>query len=440
MSRPIKIKALTCLALSLLLLGLGWEQLAWAREMPVGDDQEATELPQAEDKEVGVGDVPIVSLLTCGPTDDYVFYLYGHTALRVQVGGEDLVYNYGYFSPSQEHFILNFIVGKPMYSVGVISFEDFLEEYALQGRSVSEQVLDLTPQEAEAMYSYLEWNALPENRDYQYNFYFDNCATKPRDLIERYTGGLEYQIDPSQMPSFREAIRSLSHTSSWYTMGADCCLGWKSDEPMTLQDAAFLPTLLEQEMDAAVRKTDGKPIVKEKREWIPQTKEIGAGAYGDVHWPTWTFLGLALLYGILRYLGYIQQEGGETRRGSRRKWHSILLSLLQKVLYLSAGVAGVIVWFLAFGSEHPHTFPNAQLLLLHPLYLILLVTSHCTRYQRTNYWLYFGNFVAIVLYLLMGYKQALPIGLPIIALLLGVDQMLEWRRLRKSKKSESVKA
>ena len=370
---------------------------------------------------------PIISLLTCGPTDDYVFYLYGHTALRVQVDGEDWVYNYGYFSLNQEHFILNFITGKPMYSVGVISFQDFLEEYALQGRRVTEQVLALSPKEAEEMNRYLEWNARPENRDYQYNFYFNNCATKPRDLIERYTGGLDYKIDPSQMPTFREAIRNLSYTSSWYTMGADCCLGWESDKKMSLSDAAFLPMFLEQEMDAAVRKSDGTPLVLEKKEWLPQTKEIGSTPWDDFHWPTWTFLGVALLYGILYLLGYLQQ-------GVEPRWSSMLLLLIRKSLYIVAAVAGVIVWFLAFGSEHPHTFPNAQILLLHPLYAILLFTSEKAKYQRLNYWLYFGNFVAIVLYLLMGYKQVLPIGLPIFALLLGVDQMLRWWKLRKNKR------
>lgn len=135
--------------------------------------------------------VPKISLLTCGPTDEYVFYLYGHTALRVQnvAEGSDLVYNYGHFSPSQKNFIINFMLGKPMYSLGVTQFDYFLYEYHMQGRYIVEQVLHLEPDEAIALESKLRWNAQPENSEYKYNFYFDNCATRPRDLIEEFSGG-----------------------------------------------------------------------------------------------------------------------------------------------------------------------------------------------------------------------------------------------------------
>lgn len=354
---------------------------------------------------------PVISLLTAGPTDEYVFYLYGHTALRVKTDTEDLVYNYGYFSLQQRNFVLNFMLGKPMYCLGATSFEDFLYEYGVGGRSVTEQVLNLTEEEAEDLKTKLEWNALPENRDYRYNFYFDNCATRPRDLIEEAVGGLTYTLDPDKMPTFREAIRNKSFPSQWYTMGADLCLGWKSDEQMSIKDAAFIPDLLEQEMDHATRIDNNEPIVISKQEHLPQSRDIYSGA-SIVHWPMITFIVVGILYGLL----YIFEKG-----------QKIALRSVQSLLYLILGTGGIIIWFLALVSAHPHTFPNANMLLFHPLWYILAVSIWLfeAKLRRMNYWLYLLNFVAIVIYLMLGYKQVLPQGIPVLALLIGVDTLLQ---------------
>lgn len=366
-------------------------------------------------------DTPIISLLTCGPTDDYVFYLYGHTALRVQYRDTDLVYNYGYFSLEQKNFILNFILGKPMYSVGTTTFEDFLYEYHLQGRSVIEQDLLLLPDEAKQLLEMLEWNVLPENRDYMYNFYFDNCATRPRDLIEKFTGGLDYRIKLENMPTFREAIRNKSYTASWYTTGADCCLGWKSDERMSLKDAAFLPELLLQEFDHAYRVKDGQKLVTNKRVWLEQTKEIGSGWWANFNFPLWTSIVIGLIYFGLYLVKYF-------------KGKALPLNILRRILYVSISILGIIVWFLALFSQHPHTFPNANMLLLHPLYILLLITMGKEKYNKTNNWLYFSNFVAIIIYLGLGYKQVLPIGVPFLAMIMAVDQLLHFLENKKLKK------
>lgn len=357
---------------------------------------------------VGVKAAPVISLLTCGPTDDYVFSLYGHTALRVQDRGTDVVYNYGYFSLEQRNFIINFVMGKPMYSVGVITFDNFLLEYQSQGRSVVEQVLNLTPEEAQAMSERLQWNVLPENRNYQYNFYFDNCATRPRDFIEEFSGGLDYLLDPNTIPTFREAIRNKSNSAQWYTMGTDLCLGWKTDRRMTEHDAAFLPELLEQELDLAVRRDSGAPIVLSKVNYLPQTKVIGGGNR-VVRWPFWTPLLVAILYVILLY---------QSIRGGRE----IPLRILRSILYTVLAIGGVALYFLGLVSSHPHTIPNANMLLMHPLYFMLLVWIwRKDKLGRPLYWLYFINFVGVVCYLGLGYKQVLPEGMVVWGLLMAFD-------------------
>lgn len=358
-------------------------------------------------------EAPKISLLTCGPTDDYVFYLYGHTAIRVQHEGQDLVFNYGYFSLDQKNFILNFIIGKPMYSLGVTTFEEFLWEYSAQGRSVVEQELALLPEEATLLYDKLQWNALPENRDYQYNFYFDNCATRPRDMIEAAVGGLKYQLPADSLPTFREAIRQKSRTAVWYTMGADICLGWKSDQQMTLRDAAFLPELLEQEMDSALRLDTGTPLVTNKVVWLEQTKQI-VNRTMHCHFPLLIFIGMGLLLALFKW----------------GRWDK-LLRVSEKIIFFLLGIGGIVVWFLALFSQHPHTWPNANMLFLHPFWLILTFAHSKKKYSKTNKWLYFGNFVAIIAYLLLSFVQVLPSDLPTLAVVVAIDQWLHWRDANK---------
>lgn len=358
-------------------------------------------------------EAPKISLLTCGPTNDYVFYLYGHTAIRVQHEGQDLVFNYGYFSLDQKNFILNFIIGKPMYSLGVTTFEEFLWEYSAQGRSVVEQELALLPEEATLLYDKLQWNALPENRDYQYNFYFDNCATRPRDMIEAAVGGLKYQLPADSLPTFREAIRQKSRTAVWYTMGADICLGWKSDQQMTLRDAAFLPELLEQEMDSALRLDTGTPLVTNKVVWLEQTKQI-VNRTMHCHFPLLIFIGMGLLLALFKW----------------GRWDK-LLRVSEKIIFFLLGIGGIVVWFLALFSQHPHTWPNANMLFLHPFWLILTFAHGKKKYSKTNKWLYFGNFVAIIAYLLLSFVQVLPSDLPTLAVVVAIDQWLHWRDANK---------
>lgn len=354
---------------------------------------------------------PKISLLTCGPTDDYVFYMYGHTAIRVQEQGQDLVYNYGYFSLQQEHFYINFIIGKPMYSLGVTYFEDFLYEYSQQGRSVVEQELNLTQEESELLANKLAWNALPENRDYQYSFYFDNCATRPRDMIEEAVGEITYKYNTNTLPTFRESIRKQSHTAVWYTMGADMCLGCKSDQQMTLRDAAFLPSYLEDEMDTAIRGDNHQPLVTNKVVWTHQTKEI-SNPLEKYHIPLILFVTLGAILLL-------------------RRPHRFFI-IYHKVIYSILSIGGIVVWFLAIVSEHPHTWPNANMLLLHPVWLALAYCIDKKSCAGLNKWLYFCNFVAIVIYLGLGLLlQVLPRYFAILAVAFACDQYLLWKESRR---------
>ena len=364
-----------------------------------------------------LGATPRASLITCGQSREFVFYLYGHTAIRITdpETGLDKAYNYGYFSMEQKNFIPNFMIGKPMYMLGVTDFDSMVYDYAAQGRRVSEQQLNLRPDEVQALMDFLDWNALPENAEYRYNYFYDNCATRPRDLIERFTkGGLVYRVDPASLPTFREATRQCSKSAKWYTFGTDLCLGVKSDAQMTVHDAAFVPELLEQSMDLAFRKDTGEPIVSRKEEIVPQTQLIEVPRFDG---PLVTILALVAIYLICYFVV--------------RRYTSVPWQVLRCGLYLLFGLAGIVLWFLSLFSAHPHTLLNANMVLMHPFWLILVVTMwQELRHRRLNSLLYLINLLLALVYLGLGYVQTLPIGMAYLAILIGLDQFIgryvEW--------------
>lgn len=147
-------------------------------------------VPQAP-AQVQLNDNAKISLLTASPWHGAVYALFGHTAILVQDDstGVNAVFNYGFFDSSQPNFIYHFVKGETDYILGVTSFEDFLSEYSSKGQEVTIQELNLSPVRKQKLYEALFINALPENREYRYNFFYDNCATRPRDMIESQVDG-----------------------------------------------------------------------------------------------------------------------------------------------------------------------------------------------------------------------------------------------------------
>ena len=131
-----------------------------------------------------------ISLITCGPGQSEVFLAFGHSAIRVYdpENGIDYVYNYGVFDFNQPNFYINYTRGLLLFKLGVYLYPDFLNAYIEDNRWVHEQVLNLTPTQAQAIFNYLEWNALPENQTYRYDYFYNNCSSKVRDVFADVLG------------------------------------------------------------------------------------------------------------------------------------------------------------------------------------------------------------------------------------------------------------
>lgn len=191
-----------------------------------------------------------ISLITCGPGDEEVWEVFGHTAVRVidSVNHLDIVYNYGTFDYGPD-FEMQFMRGKLLYSLSVGEYAGFIPEYIRAKRSVEEQELRLDGRQKAAVYAFLNRNAEPENKYYKYDFFFDNCATRIRDIFPSPTVfGKDFKwgqtIPLNSKESFRDIINRYFYRDHWTRLGVNILLGSKIDKVMTNTDIMFLPDYL----------------------------------------------------------------------------------------------------------------------------------------------------------------------------------------------------
>ena len=196
--------------------------------------------------QIKLSDEAQISILTAAPSDEAVFTLYGHTAVRVKdsLHKIDLVFNYGIFDFSKPNFIYRFAKGETDYKLAAYNFQHYIIEYQMRGSEVTEQVLNFTPDEINKVWNALYINVQPENCVYRYNFFFDNCATRPVAIVEEQVDGKIKYNDPPEPQTFRDLINYCTRNNSWLTFGCDLALGSPTDRVATPHEMMFLPVYL----------------------------------------------------------------------------------------------------------------------------------------------------------------------------------------------------
>lgn len=297
-----------------------------------------------------------ISLVTCYPGSRN-YELYGHTMIRVQIEGQDLLFNYGIFNFKQSGFIYRFVKGDCDYSLAAYPMQYLTQGY--EDRKIVEQVLDLDDAQKVDIISFLWNNVQPENAVYRYGWAYNNCATKPRDIIENAVGGsLEYGNPKRGEATFRSIMAYFDKNYPWQQFGIDMVLGYDLDHKLDYREQMFSPIILMEAMADATQERDGKriPVVKATNILVE------GGDEGAVLGPTPMVLTpmfvLTLL--LLIVLALTIKE-----RLSKRHYR-----WLDSVVFGVYGLVGVLVAFLTFVSSHYGTSSNLHIVWLHPLLLL----------------------------------------------------------------------
>lgn len=294
-----------------------------------------------------------VSIVTCAPGPD-VYELCGHAALRIRSAVMDSVWNYGIFDFTSPNFIYRFCRGETDYMVYGYQFERFMPAYVHRGSKVTEQVFDLTQEEARRLRSLLQTEALPANRVYRYNYVRDNCATRPWKRVTQATDRNIQLPDTSYYPTFRTEMSHFHRNYPWYQFGIDLVLGSGLDYPLDRDEDTFAPPVLADKLARAT--IGGRPLVRETRVIYP--------GYADVTLPPTPWWRTPMAVGVVMLLlSFGTMFVYIVRKSLWRWWISLY--------FLVAGIAGCIVAFLVFFSEHEATSPNILIWWLNPFQLLI---------------------------------------------------------------------
>jgi hypothetical protein len=356
-----------------------------------------------------------ISLLTCGAGSE-LYEAFGHSAIRVHdpQQGLDVVFNYGVFDFQQENFYGNFAMGYMKYMLGVSTMEDFLYSYKRAKRSVREQVLNLDSTEKMKIVRYLEVNLKPENIEYFYNYFYNNCSTK---IVELLDSALNKQVvwnfpEPNGTQNFRSLIRQYTIFQHWGRLGIDLGLGAPIDKSIRPKDLDFLPDGLEQDLNRAFISRAGMqfPLVIESRTLFQAPAFYGE----DPFWlrPGFIF-SLILLVSVFLFLKT------KTLFRARKIW---ALSLLLLVSIL--GWVETLIWFF---TNHKASAWNYNILWASPLWFFLVFYN--IAYRHKNLWLHSGlrlYYASVLVFWFLLPQQLNENLIPLVFALLVNALPVEW--------------
>ncbi len=354
-----------------------------------------------------------VSLITCSPGRE-VYQLYGHTALRCQnfTRGEDLVFNYGMFSFRQPNFLWRFVRGECDYMVMPVDWKYFPEDYQERGSSIVAQVLDLTPLEATRLYAALMVNSLPENCEYRYNFLYNNCTTKVRDMIEQAVMGRIVYPELPEKKTYREILHEYATPGSWNAEGNDFLLGEDVDTLLTDRAAMFAPEYMKWfAAGARIYGDDGslRPLVKSEEILLQERVDVQPDSFPgwkkmlEQPWVVaWGLLALCLL------LMWVEKYSGH------------MMWLLDIPFLLVQGVVGCLLLFMRFFSEHPAVDSNWLVWPFSPLALLALFWVIPAAFRHKRSWWHSFHIIYLAFFVIFSHWIPQDFGEIVVPLALAL--------------------
>jgi hypothetical protein len=372
----------------------------------------------------GPADELTVYLMTMGP-GKAVWERFGHNAIWIhdRARGTDQAYNYGLFDLRQENFLVRFLQGRMWYWMQGFPSESYVQLYRRANRSVWVQELEMSPEAKRDLQNFLEWNELPENRFYHYDYYRDNCSTRVRDALDRALGGRikDYAGTLATGKTYRFHTQRLTANDPFVYTGLMLGLGQPVDREISAWDEMFLPLALRDHIrNVTVRGAGGSPVpaVRSEQTLFESTERPPPQA--PPFWlPAYMALGVVVAAATIALA-----RAGTGSPASRRGFMALSAGWT-----LLAGIFGLVLAGLWAFTDHAAAYQNENLLQLNPLQLALLPLLVRSTSSSTGRLVWISGFLAalslagLVLKLLPGFYQvnaeiiglALPIHLGLAA-------------------------
>jgi uncharacterized membrane protein len=332
-----------------------------------------------------------VSIITVAPGEE-LYSSFGHTTVHIAdpATGLDRNYNYGTFDFRADNFYVKFLRGTLPYTLYVGDLNRELYYWQYENRGVREQFINLLPQQKQRLFDLLEENYRPENRFYPYRFYYDNCSTRPRDMLVKATNGeLQFQHTLDSTKTFRQWMNDYLGQKPWERFGMNLAIGYPADEEAGELRAMYLPNNLHDQIGRAlIKQPNGQTIAAVAAEQpLFIQADIAKKTLPIVLFPEFVFAVLGLLIGWLTVRQYRQQQAGKTAD----------LVWLDRLLFGFVGLCGWLLLLLWIATDHGVTAWNPAVLWLFPFHLPLIFWATNRRTPISQKRAYFG-IVAVLIF------------------------------------------
>jgi hypothetical protein len=327
-----------------------------------------------------------ISLITILPGKD-LYSAFGHTAFRVvdEKNDYDAFYNYGLSAHDFDlRFALNMLRGDMEFMVGVLRADESIEFYSeVENRGIIEQSLNLDAARKTELLLTLERGALPENRNYNYRYFTDNCTTRPAEILSNLVGDASRLAAKPAAKTTRASVAQSLGSRPWLEFAIDTLLGPVADKPVT-KGPIWLPRDLQQWADQA-----SYPVTGGNAALVGATRVIYEAKPAPL--PRWNFTPLIAVI-ILLSLTIVVTILSARIKAPRRVFDAILFSLA-----IVPGLAILLFWLSAGYQE---ASGNLNLLWAEPLPLLALIIGRKDPLRPVSLWLFriaalFAGLVAI---------------------------------------------
>lgn len=310
-----------------------------------------------------------ISIMTLGPYQEEIYSVFGHTAIHLKdsVNNIDWVYNYGVFDFDQENFFWNFARGKMLYQLGLSRYTPFKNLYIRENRYIVEQYLNFTLEEKQQLFDFLTKNYEPENREYYYNYVYDNCATKIRDVIlETFTDRVTfYEGYAVEGKTIRDLMDDYLSYQPWGDWIIDIGLGMQIDKEAASSEYMFLPDYIYAGFaDATIQRDSVRvPLVRETVTVYSSKPDKSDNGF-------FTPFNVFVIFFFV--VGFITNR--DFKKGKRTRW-------VDPVVFTLPGILGWWLVFLWFGTDHLSE-NNLNLLWAIPFHLPLVYLLGIKKSQK----------------------------------------------------------
>ena len=323
-------------------------------------------------------DVDIYLVSTEG--GDQVYSLFGHTSIEIDFPHYfDNFYDYGFFT-FDDGFYINFALGKLYYNIYRTNAQWRMDSFRYEDRTVHRTLLPLSAAKKKGVMDFLDYNALPENNTYLYDYYRDNCATRVRDIIDEATGG-KFKKWAEEIPSgqsFRSSSNHYMQAQFFPAFAINYLEGPKVDHLLSRYDMMYLP----------------EELMKGVEDYFDVDTEIAYETVSRKPYRGLSLMANSVILGVVLF-AFIYMEGR-----LERKWLRRTLDILMGIVYILFFVMSSVLLFMMVFTNHDVTYMNENILFLNPLIIVFALDAFRGRNlsRRKNHsMLYLGIIAALLI-------------------------------------------